>query len=76
LGRLVEGHVNALELVLRYGNHQRVDLVSAETRAGKLFSVWNTDDAHGLRLIHRRGRSWLEGRKSWPRARATSNDRW
>jgi alkylation response protein AidB-like acyl-CoA dehydrogenase len=63
LGRLFEGHVNALELVLRYGNHQRVELVAEEARAGKLFGVWNTDDANGLRLIHRHGRSWLEGRK-------------
>ncbi len=31
--------------------------------AGKLFGVWNTDDANGLRLIHGRGRSRLEGRK-------------
>jgi alkylation response protein AidB-like acyl-CoA dehydrogenase len=63
LGRLFEGHVNALELVLRYGNHQRAELVAEEARAGKLFGVWNTDDANGLRLIHRHGRSWLEGRK-------------
>jgi alkylation response protein AidB-like acyl-CoA dehydrogenase len=63
LGRLFEGHVNALELVLRYGNHQRVELVAEEARAGKLFGVWNTDDSNGLRLIHRHGRSWLEGRK-------------
>ena len=63
LGRLFEGHVNALDLVLRYGNDQRVELVAEEARAGKLFGVWNTDDANGLRLIHRHGRSWLEGRK-------------
>jgi alkylation response protein AidB-like acyl-CoA dehydrogenase len=63
LGRLFEGHVNALELVLRYGNHQRTQLVADEARAGTLFGVWNTDDANGLRLIHRHGRSWLEGRK-------------
>jgi alkylation response protein AidB-like acyl-CoA dehydrogenase len=63
LGRLFEGHVNALELVLRYGNHQRIELVAEEARAGKLFGVWNTDDAKGLRLIQRHGRSWLEGRK-------------
>jgi hypothetical protein len=37
--------------------------VAGEARAGKLFGVWNTDDANGLRLIHRHGRSWLEGRK-------------
>jgi alkylation response protein AidB-like acyl-CoA dehydrogenase len=63
LGRLFEGHVNAMELVLRYGNHQLVELVAEEARAGRLFGVWNTDDANGLRLIHRYGRSWLEGRK-------------
>jgi alkylation response protein AidB-like acyl-CoA dehydrogenase len=63
LGRLFEGHVNALELVLRYGNDRRIELVAEEARAGKVFGVWNTDDANGLRLIHRHGRSWLEGRK-------------
>ena len=34
LGRLFEGHVNALELVLRYGNDPRVKLVAEEARAG------------------------------------------
>jgi alkylation response protein AidB-like acyl-CoA dehydrogenase len=63
LGRLFEGHVNALELVVRYGNRQRIELVAEEARSGKMFGVWNTDDAKGLRLIHRHGRSWLEGRK-------------
>ena len=63
LGRLFEGHVNALELVLRYGTDRPVELVAEEARAGKFFGVWNTDDANGLRLIHRHGRSWLEGRK-------------
>ncbi len=63
LGRLFEGHVNALELVLRYGNAQRGELVAEEAQAGKLFGVWNTDDSNGLRLTHRHGRRWLEGRK-------------
>jgi alkylation response protein AidB-like acyl-CoA dehydrogenase len=63
LGRLFEGHVNAVELVVRYGDHQRVELVAEEARAGKMFGVWNTDDSKGLRLIHTHGRSWLEGRK-------------
>ena len=52
LGRLFEGHVNALELVLRYGNHDQVELVAEEAQAGKLFGVWNTEDSNGLRLIH------------------------
>jgi alkylation response protein AidB-like acyl-CoA dehydrogenase len=63
LGRLFEGHVNALELVLRYGNRDQIELVAEEARAGELFGVWNTDDSNGLRLIRKHGRSWLEGRK-------------
>ena len=63
LGRLFEGHVNALELVLRYGNLDQIELVAEEAQAGELFGVWNTDDSNGLRLIHRQGRCWLEGRK-------------
>ena len=63
LGRLFEGHVNALELVLRYGERDQVDLVAEEVRAGKLFGVWNTDDSNDLRLIQRRGRYRLVGRK-------------
>ena len=63
LGRLFEGHVNALELVLRYGNREQVELIAEEARAGKMFGVWNTDDSNGLRLVHRHGHSWLEGRK-------------
>ena len=42
---------------------EQVELVAEEARAGKMFGVWNTDDSNGLRLIHRHGRSWLEGRK-------------
>jgi alkylation response protein AidB-like acyl-CoA dehydrogenase len=63
LGRLFEGHVNAIELVLRYGNRGQIELLAKEAQAGKLFGVWNTDDSNGLRLIHRQGRTWLEGRK-------------
>ncbi len=63
LGRLFEGHVNALDLVVRYGDGEQVRLVAAEVRAGKLFGVWNTDDKKGLRLIVDQGRHRLRGRK-------------
>ena len=63
LGRLFEGHVNALELVLRCGERRQIDLVAEEARAGKLFGVWNTDDANDLRLVRRRERYRLVGRK-------------
>ena len=63
LGRLFEGHVNALELVLRYGGSDQLDLIAAEVRQGKLFGVWNTDNSNNLLLVQRRGRYRLVGRK-------------
>jgi alkylation response protein AidB-like acyl-CoA dehydrogenase len=63
LGRLFEGHANAIELVLRYGNREQVELVAREARERKMFGVWNTDDANNLRLICKHRRYWLEGRK-------------
>ena len=63
LGRLFEGHVNALKFVLRYGHDEQVGLVAEEGRAGKMFAVWNTHGANGLRLIRTHGRYWLEGQK-------------
>ena len=63
LGRLYEGHVNALGLVVRFGVRAQATKIASEARDGRLFGVWNTDDAGGLRLI-RQGRRWrLEGRK-------------
>ena len=44
LGRLFEGHVNAIELVLRYGDRDQLDLLAREAQEGKLFGVWNTDE--------------------------------
>lgn len=51
LGRLYEGHVNALLLVLRYAEPAVRDRLAADARAGHLFGVWNTQpEAGGLVL--------------------------
>jgi alkylation response protein AidB-like acyl-CoA dehydrogenase len=63
LGRLYEGHVNALGLVLRYGSREQVLLVAKEAGEGRLYGVWNTDDRDGLRLVVEHGRYRLAGRK-------------
>jgi alkylation response protein AidB-like acyl-CoA dehydrogenase len=63
LGRLFEGHVNAIGLVLRYGRREQILLVALEVQEGKMFGVWNTDDTQNLRLIGEDGRYQLEGRK-------------
>ena len=60
LGRLYEGHVNALALVLRYGGEACAALIR-EAAEGHLFAVWNTEpDPGGLVLDGER----LQGAKS------------
>ncbi len=63
LGRLFEGHVNALGLIGRFGGQAQMIKTASEARNGQLFGVWNTDDADGLRLIRDGSRWRLEGRK-------------
>lgn len=50
LGRLYEGHVNALALVARYGSAEQLTRLGTDAKAGHLFGVWNTEPAQGLRL--------------------------
>ncbi|KQP60699.1 acyl-CoA dehydrogenase [Methylobacterium sp. Leaf111] len=60
LGRLYEGHVNALQLVARYGTPEQRERLFADACNGHLFGVWNTeplgsglvleDGADGMRL--------------------------
>ncbi len=63
LGRLYEGHVNALKLIFAYGSLAQQALFAAECRKGRLFGVWNTEGRDGLRLLRSGGGQILEGRK-------------
>ncbi|WP_426313193.1 acyl-CoA dehydrogenase family protein [Methylobacterium fujisawaense] len=47
LGRLYEGHVNAIQLIARYGTPDQRSRLFADARAGHLFGVWNTEPAEG-----------------------------
>ncbi|XYD11866.1 acyl-CoA dehydrogenase family protein (plasmid) [Methylobacterium sp. NMS12] len=47
LGRLYEGHVNALQLVARYGDASQQARLFADAQAGHLFGVWNTEPPEG-----------------------------
>ncbi|MBK1658421.1 acyl-CoA dehydrogenase family protein [Paracraurococcus ruber] len=65
LGRLWEGHVNALRLVLAHGDAGQRAAAARDARAGRLFAVWNTG-APGeppLRLERGPGGVRLLGRK-------------
>jgi hypothetical protein len=43
LGRLFEGHVDALQIVARYGSPEQHALAQAAARGGAAFGVWNAD---------------------------------
>lgn len=51
LGRLYEGHVNALALIAAYGSAEQLDTYAGRAREGHLFAVWNTQREPGVRLI-------------------------
>jgi alkylation response protein AidB-like acyl-CoA dehydrogenase len=63
LGRLYEGHVNAVGLVAAYGTSEQSEIMAEEARCGALFGVWAADDREGLHLRHGRDERVLHGRK-------------
>ena len=66
LGRLYEGHVNALQLITRYGDAGQHARLFADARAGHLFGVWNTEPAvDGLVLEHGEEALLLSGVKTF-----------
>ncbi|UOQ66854.1 acyl-CoA dehydrogenase [Hymenobacter volaticus] len=50
MGRLYEGHVNALQLLQRLGTKAQVARWAADAQAGRWFGVWNTEAADGVKL--------------------------
>lgn len=51
LGRLYEGHVNAVRLAVRHGTEAQRALIRSAVLEGRLFGVWNTESPDlGLRM--------------------------
>jgi len=50
VGRVYEGHVNAVQLAQRFGRPEQVRRWAQDARAGHLFGVWNTEARDGVRL--------------------------
>jgi alkylation response protein AidB-like acyl-CoA dehydrogenase len=49
-GRLYEGHVNALQLIARCGTAAQRYAAARDVERGRLFGVWNTEPADGVRV--------------------------
>ena len=67
LGRIVEGHVNALKLVLRDASPEVAARACDDARGGALFALWVTDpfDAPALAVRREGGRLVLDGGKAF-----------
>lgn len=63
VARILEGHLNAIMLVSRYGTKTQIAALAAGVKRGELSGVWGAEDARGLKRIVQ-GAEWLlEGRK-------------
>ena len=66
VGRLYEGHVNALLLVQRFGTPAQVEALAADARSGLRFATWNTEAPPGVRFDPLGdGRVRIEGGKTF-----------
>lgn len=65
LGRLYEGHVNALKLFDWYGRADQIAWLSSVLEQGALFGVWATEPAPGVQLRPTGGGLDLVGAKSF-----------
>ena len=61
----MEAHINAIRIVMRYGNTHQQTLVAKAVHDGNLFALWVTDPpgGGGLRLVVDGDRMQLSGRK-------------
>ena len=50
VGRLYEGHVNALQLIFAFGNPAQQEQTARDAAEGRWFGVWNTQGENGVRL--------------------------
>ncbi len=65
LGRLYEGHCNALVLIAAYGTPQQLSAAAEDAHNGLLFGVWNTGGREVLRLSAENGAYRFQGGKQF-----------
>ncbi len=66
LGRIFEGHVNAVELIHRFADKAQLQNWRSDINAGHLLGVWNTEAGDGLHLhALGKGRFELQGAKTF-----------
>ena len=66
VGRVYEGHFNALLLIKLFGSGEQIERFSADAKDGKLFGVWNTEAGDGVKItLLENGKFQLNGAKTF-----------
>jgi len=67
VGRIYEGHVNALQLIQTFGTREQIAHCTHDTRdRHKIFGVWNAEASDGVKIVPLdSGRYRLEGSKTF-----------
>lgn len=67
VGRIYEGHVNALQLIQTFGTDAQIEAYTSDVRdRHKVFGVWNAEAADGVKIFPLgNGRYRLEGSKTF-----------
>jgi alkylation response protein AidB-like acyl-CoA dehydrogenase len=67
IGRIYEGHVNALQLIQTFGTLEQIEIYATAARdRQKIFGVWNAEAADGVKIIPQdNGKYRLEGSKTF-----------
>ncbi|WP_255413984.1 acyl-CoA dehydrogenase family protein [Pleurocapsa sp. CCALA 161] len=66
IGRIYEGHVNALQLIQTFGTPEQIEAYADDARQHKIFGVWNAEAQDGVNIIPQsNGKYRLEGSKTF-----------
>lgn len=64
VGRVFEGHMNALRLISLYGSEEQLRRAADDVRTGHLFAIWNTERSpEAVRIVKTPAGLALEGSK-------------
>jgi alkylation response protein AidB-like acyl-CoA dehydrogenase len=65
VGRLYEGHCNALQLIAQFGTEAQFKRAALDTTAGHMFAVWNTQSDRGIDMTGGDAGIVLNGEKTY-----------
>jgi alkylation response protein AidB-like acyl-CoA dehydrogenase len=51
VGRIYEGHVNALQLIQTFGTPTQIEAFATAAHQHKIFGVWNAEETDGVKII-------------------------